>query len=565
MNRFVLFGAAGVAALAGAARAQTALYTVTGNAAGDQLGKSVAGVGDVDADGRDDFAFGIPYTDVGGPNSGSVQVRSGRTGAVLFTFNGLLPGDRLGESVARAGDVNRDGHADIIAGAPLNAASKGYARVYSGANGQVLYTFFGDLPGDWFGASVDGVGDFNADGWDDVIVGAPFGKSLVPGNIGEARVFSGRDGSVLHTFNSTSGVTALGTTVSGAGDVDQDGNADVIIGAPQYSSSSNSDTGRAYVFSGRTGAQLFAWTGATSGENFATCVDGGQDVNNDGWPDLVVGDPFADYNGGNSGSVYVFSGHTGTQLYRFNGNNGDEMGRTCALAGDVDGDGWADVIGGARFGNSANAADAGVVRVWSGRTSGVLFALTGTLVGEFFGSAVASAGDADMDNLDEIIVGWPADVNGTDSGRIKVWSGTPFPVTTYCTATTNALGCAASITTTGTPSASNTAAFTIRATQVVNQKSGMLFYGRHGDAIPYLGGYLCVAPPLSRTFIQDSAGNATGNSCSGMLTLNMNNWIQGQNDPTLGAGDTVFAQFWYRDLPGQGIAYSNAVSFTILP
>jgi hypothetical protein len=569
MVRFVLLGAAGVAALSLAAGAQTALFTITGSATGDQLGKSVAGVGDVDGDGWSDFALGAPYADSNGVDSGSVKVISGRTGLVLFTFKGAVAGDRLGESVAGAGDVNLDGHADIIAGAPLNdqnGSNAGMARVYSGATGQVLFTFYGDQAGDWFGASVDGVGDFNNDGWPDVIVGAPYGKSAVAGNVGEARVFSGHDGSVLRTFNATTGVTALGTTVSGAGDVDQDGWDDVIIGAPQFTNGSINDTGRAFVYSGKTGAQIWAWTGATSGENFATCVDGGRDVNNDGWPDLVVGDPFADYNGGNSGSVYVFSGKTGAQLYRFNGNNSDELGRSCALAGDVDGDGWADIIGGARLADAATAADAGLARIWSGRTGQTLFALTGSIVGEFFGAAVACGGDINHDGLDDVVVGWPsADYAGLDSGRAKTWTGTPLPVTTYCTATTNGLGCAATITTTGTPSATSTTAFTIRAAQVVNNKTGLLFYGRHGDALPYLGGYLCVAPPLSRTFLQNSAGLATGSSCTGVLTLNMNGWIQGNNDPTLGSGDTVFAQFWYRDVAGAGTAYTNAVLFTIMP
>ena len=569
MVRSAIGSVLGITALGLVANAQTALFTVTGAAAGDQSGDSVAGVGDVDADGWSDFAIGAPYADSNGVDAGSVRVVSGRTGLVLFTFKGVAAGDRLGESVAGAGDLNHDGHADIIAGAPLNdqnGTSSGMARVYSGATGQALFTFYGDQAGDWLGASVDSAGDFNNDGWTDVIVGAPYGKSTVSGNVGEARVFSGQNGSVLRTFNSVNGVTALGTTVSGAGDVNQDGWDDVIIGAPQYSNGSIHDTGRAYVFSGKTGLQLYAFTGATSGENYATWVDGGRDVNNDGWPDVIVGVPFADYNGGNSGSVYVFSGQTGAQLYRFNGNNGDEMGRACALAGDVDGDGWADVIGGARLADSATAPDAGIVRVWSGRTGQTLFAISGTIVGEFFGAAVACGGDINHDGLDDVVVGWPsADYAGTDSGRVKTWSGTPFPVTTYCTATTNGLGCAATITTTGTPSATSTAAFTIRAQQVVNNKTGLLFYGRHGDALPYLGGYLCVAPPLSRTFLQNSAGSSTGTSCTGLLTVNMNGWIQSNNDPTLGTGDTVFAQFWYRDIAGQGTAYTNAVTFTVMP
>lgn len=570
MNRRISIYASLGLALAGAASAQTTLYTTSGNTTSDQLGKSVAGVGDVNADGWDDFAASAPYADAAGADSGTVRVLSGRNGQVLHTFHGLAAGDRLGESIARAGDVNNDGYADIIAGAPLhdhNGANSGMARVWSGLNGAPLYTFYGDQAGDWFGMSVDCAGDVNNDSRVDVIVGAPFGKGSIASNVGEARIFSGLNGSVIRTHNSTTGIEALGTVVSGAGDVNQDGWADVIIGAPQHTttgSGGHQDTGKAYVFSGKTGGVLWSWTGISSGENFATSVDGGRDVDNDGWPDLVIGSPFSDSNMGNSGSIYVKSGRTGAQIYWFKGlQGGDELGRSCALAGDVDGDGWSDIIGGARLGNSLVGGDVGYARAWSGRTGSALFTLYGTIVGEFFGHCVTAAGDIDNDGLDDVMVGWPsADFSGLDSGRARVWSGTPFPVTTYCTATTSGAGCAATISTTGSPSASIPTPFTIRATQVNYNKVGLMFYGRHGEALPYNGGVLCVEPPLKRTWVLNSGGS-TG--CNGQLSLNMNNWIQGQNDLTLGAGDTVFAQFWYRDTTTSGVAYSNAVLFTINP
>src|SRR6185436_20552004 len=113
-----------------------------------------------------DYAIGVPYSDVGGLDTGSVRVISGRNGQVIYTFNGVGIGDRLGESVAGAGDLNADGYADIIAGAPLNdqnGANAGMARVWSGRDGSVLYTWYGDQLGDWFGDSVDAAGDVNND------------------------------------------------------------------------------------------------------------------------------------------------------------------------------------------------------------------------------------------------------------------------------------------------------------------------------------------------------------------------------------------------------------------
>lgn len=567
ITRSVSSASLAVALAAATLSAQTTLQINTGAAAGDQLGRSCTVIGDLDGDGQAELAFGAPYASVNGTSSGSIRVTNGRTGALLYAFHGLAAGDRLGESVASAGDVDGDGYPDIVGGAPLhdqNGTNSGMARVWSGRTGAVLYTWYGDQPGDWFGLSVDGAGDTNGDGRADVIVGAPYGKGSNTANVGEARIFSGLNGSVLRTFNSPSGVSVLGYSVSAAGDVNKDGKADVIVGAPQ-TTNTQQDQGRAYVYSGATGATLYTFQGATAGEYFGNSVDGGRDVNNDGWPDVIVGAPNADYAGGNSGSVFVYSGRTGAQIYNLKGTAAqDEMGRVCALAGDVDGDGWADVIGGARM-KDQSVQNAGMARVWSGRTGATLFSVYGTLTDEQLGFSVGGGKDVNGDGLDDFIVGWPTfDTNNSnlDTGRVRVWSGTPLPITSYCTAGTSTSGCTATITTTGSPSLSSTAAFTLRANNVVNQKTGFLFYGRHGQAVPFGSGFLCVEPGYVRTPIQSTAGNATGTSCTGFLSVDLNQWLRQGNDPAVTAGATLFCQFYYRDV---NASFSNAVYFTVAP
>ena len=156
LARFVLF-----AALAPAAYSQSVLYTFDGDSAQDNFGFSVSGAGDVNWDGFDDLIVGAIRDDNNGSNSGSARVFSGVDGSVLYTFDGDSAGDRLGISVSGAGDVNGDGFDDLIVGAEHddnNGTDSGSARVFSGRDGSVLYTFSGDSPDDRLGRSVSGAG-----------------------------------------------------------------------------------------------------------------------------------------------------------------------------------------------------------------------------------------------------------------------------------------------------------------------------------------------------------------------------------------------------------------------
>jgi FG-GAP repeat len=161
--------------------------TPPGDSAGDQFGWSVAGAGDVNKDGYADVVVGARFDDNKGKNSGSARVFSGKDGKVLYTFDGDRAYDQFGAAVAGAGDVDRDGYADLLIGMPY--ASYGGARVLSGKTGAVLQTFRGDGALDYFGWSVAAVGDVNKDGRVDFVVGAPYDDNN-GGASGSARVLS---------------------------------------------------------------------------------------------------------------------------------------------------------------------------------------------------------------------------------------------------------------------------------------------------------------------------------------------------------------------------------------
>lgn len=141
----------------------------------------------------------------------------------------------------------------------------------------------------------------------------------------------------------------------------------------------------------------------------------------------------------------------------------------------------------------------------------------------------------------------------------------PAP-TVYCTAKTNSLGCVPSISTTGTAKWFGNSPFLVQASNVLNQKNGLLFYGYAASATPFQGGTKCVAPPTLRTGAQNSGGSGSGNDCSGTYAFDMNAVIASQLDPLLVPGAQVYAQVWSRD-PGSPstTGLTNAVAFTVCP
>ena len=267
------------------------LLTLNATAMQDQFGYSLAGVGDVDGDGRADFAVGAPNADPNGVvNAGRVVVYSGASGAVLRTWNGALGFDNLGHSVAGVGDVDGDGVPDVAAGAvqpgfgPTYPVGPGYLIVGSGATGTVLRLFTGTTNGDRFGTAVSGPGDVDGDGRADVLIGAPGAA----GQAGEAKLFSGATGAVLLLFPGSPPADRQGFATTAAGDVNGDGVPDVAIGAPGFGVG-----GRATIFSGANGTPVLSVSGANLGDNLGYSLSGAGDLDGDGAPDLLVGLPFA--------------------------------------------------------------------------------------------------------------------------------------------------------------------------------------------------------------------------------------------------------------------------------
>ncbi len=223
------------------------------------FGSSVANVGDVNADGVPDIGVGSPLSTPGGlSEAGSAFIYSGATGALLHQFDGANAGDWVGISIAGAGDLNNDGRSDLIVAAMCNlsnhtgctpSGARGYVSVFSGETGSLLFHFEGEAANDAFGRSVAGPGDMNGDGVPDIVVGAFHADTGSTLDTGRVYIYSGADGTELYRLSGYGWYDYLGNSVSGAGDVNGDGNADAIVAAFYADPLGRNGAGSVYVLS----------------------------------------------------------------------------------------------------------------------------------------------------------------------------------------------------------------------------------------------------------------------------------------------------------------------------
>ncbi|TLU98818.1 FG-GAP-like repeat-containing protein [Dyadobacter luticola] len=409
----------------------------------------VANAGDVNGDGYSDIMVGAPFYNNGQVNEGAVFVYLGSSNGLTNAPSVILESNQASaqfgynHTIATAGDINADGFSDIVVGSPLYSngeAEEGAAFIYYGSASGITAANFSVVQsnhtGENMGGSVASAGDVNGDGFGDIVL-APGNLSANPQpNNASAYIYLGSSSGIGQSPGSvlTDYIPAMGSLAAGTGDVNGDGYSDIVLGDRKYSQGLQ-DRGALLVYHGSAkgigNAYAAIITGDQKSGELGTSMSCAGDVNGDGYSDVLAVASLYDKGQNDEGVAFLYlgaaSGLNTTASSTFEANVADAKLEGATSAGDVNGDGFSDVLIGSTHHNFGTLEE-GAAFLFHGSASGISAQYTSGFSGDQYqgevGFSVSSAGDINGDGYSDVVVGAPNFDNGeSDEGIVRVYYG----------------------------------------------------------------------------------------------------------------------------------------------
>ncbi len=480
------------------ARAQGPIVSIV-RPPGDWFVGPMAKLGDIDSDGCPEVVTLLLEVPDILPDLRRLEVRSARTGVVLWSVGDSNPLSGFGASEAGGSDFDADGVNDLIIGAPgvkpfFSPSMAGTVTTRSGKTGALLGTFTTtDIDG-LFGWSVAGLGDIDGDGSGDLVIGAPTEDRGGVAFAGAVHVYSGKTGLEKWAFSGVSPESWLGRSVASVGDWDGDGVGDLLIAAPAEDVAGVTSAGSIRVVCAATGQALFSSSGASTFDGLGSSVSAAGDLNADGFCDIAA---YTWLHGAGpvSSAVLALGGGSGVPLFSVPLATSDEL--SLSPAGDANGDGYCDIAVGNGRGIGPEG-QYGWVQARLGPSGALLWTVYGTSSSKGLGARIANLGDVNGDGIADI--GASSRPLGSNiENAVRIFTATCGKTETFGTSCPTSHGALPSLTVLGSPCLTPLGSgVTLRVDLTVNPTAplwGLVLLSPSETSIPFGGGCSLVVGP----------------------------------------------------------------------
>lgn len=555
-----------------AAPTQTQIRAHFGESAGDWFGSGLLALGDLDGDGADDYAV---RAQTGPFDRGTIYVYSGFTGVELFRVVAGSDEGSLGSGRTAIGDLNGDGFRDLVLWSFLSAGAGTRVRAVSGVDGSTIWSVEAAAQSAPLGRALSSISDVDGDGVDEVLLGAGLADSPTHDAAGSVQLRSGATGAILYTRYESIAGAELGHRVLGLGDLDGDGFDDFAATVRQDIVPSGNRRGMVGLYSGLTGGLILKIRSFTLFEAawFGEALASAGDVDQDGVEDIVIGAPQSNVAGMRSGYAAVHSGANGARLQMLFGTAPEQLfGYHMGGSGDVDGDGFADwVISGPAYGVGTNMAKR--IAVISGGTMSEIMTFGAGAPQSMFLADVAMVGDANFDGFADVLLGAHQEGQaGVNAGAVYLVRSTPANGEPICLALENSSGTRAemsALSPSGFQAAANDLTFQVAG--LPTQSAGYFLVSQGSNIVQNPGGSfgrLCISGGQIGRYaghVLWSGGSGTAAFSPDLTNLPLGG-AGGSGQTSASPGDTFNFQMWFRDVDPSTSSfanYSDAIAITL--